>query len=50
MGREDVGVGLNNEGLTLTQFQVSSIPEPSTIGLVVAMGGGILWIRRRFMI
>ncbi len=26
------------------------IPEPATLGLVLAMGGGILWVRRWFMI
>ena len=31
-------------------FQVTVIPEPGTLGLVVAMGGGLLFIRRKFMI
>jgi hypothetical protein len=26
------------------------IPEPATLGMIAAMGGGILFIRRRFMI
>lgn len=26
------------------------IPEPATLGLVVALGGGLLWIRRVFMV
>lgn len=29
---------------------LSVIPEPATMGLIVAMGGGMLFIRRRFMI
>lgn len=28
----------------------STIPEPATLGLITAFGGGILFIRRRFMI
>jgi hypothetical protein len=28
---------------------ITVIPEPATLGLVAAMGGGILFIRRRFM-
>ena len=31
-------------------LQVVVIPEPATLGLVVAMAGGMLFIRRRFMI
>ena len=31
-------------------LQVTVIPEPATLGLVVAMAGGMLFIRRRFMI
>jgi len=27
-----------------------AIPEPATFGMVALMGGGILWIRKRFMI
>lgn len=29
---------------------VEQIPEPATLGLVVAFGGGILFIRRKFML
>ncbi|WP_372807411.1 PEP-CTERM sorting domain-containing protein [Pontiella sp.] len=29
---------------------IEAIPEPATLGLVIAMGGGILWIRRMFMV
>ena len=39
------GAGANLYGMT---FEV--IPEPATLGLVVAFGGGILFIRRRFML
>jgi hypothetical protein len=31
-------------------FEYEVIPEPATLGLVTAMGGGLLFIRRRFMI
>ncbi len=30
-------------------FQVTAIPEPATLGLVMAFGGGILFIRRKLM-
>ena len=30
------------------EFRISTIPEPATLGLVAAFGGGILFIRRRF--
>jgi hypothetical protein len=30
------------------QYEVTTIPEPATLGLLAAMGGGVLWIRRRF--
>jgi hypothetical protein len=36
-------VGLNG-------FDLQAVPEPATLGLVAAFGGGILFIRRRFMI
>jgi hypothetical protein len=29
---------------------ISVIPEPATLGMVALLGGGILWIRKRFMI
>lgn len=35
--------------LELGQLQFELIPEPATLGLVAAFGGGILFIRRRFM-
>lgn len=31
-------------------FDVTVIPEPATLGMVTAMGAGVLFIRRRFMI
>jgi hypothetical protein len=41
---EAQGAGFSNPELIVT------IPEPSTLGLVVVMGSGILYIRRRFLI
>jgi hypothetical protein len=35
--------------LNAIQLRTTAIPEPATIGLVAAFGGGILIIRRRFM-
>lgn len=31
-------------------LQVTVIPEPATLGMFAFMGGGLFWIRRRFMI
>ena len=36
---------VTNGGQTL-----SAVPEPATLGLIMAFGGGVLFIRRRFMI
>lgn len=35
--------------LDFSEASVSVIPEPATLGLIAAFGGGILFIRRRFM-
>jgi hypothetical protein len=29
---------------------ITAIPEPATLGMLALMGGGMLWIRKRFMI
>jgi hypothetical protein len=29
---------------------IETIPEPATMGLVVVMGGGLIWVKRRFMV
>lgn len=34
----------------LNAIQLRAIPEPATLGLVAAFGGGVLFIRRKFMI
>ena len=34
---------------SIDNLVVTQIPEPATIGLVAAMGGGMLFVRRRFM-
>jgi len=51
---QSVGVWFDQSrnGLTrfrVQDFQLNVIPEPATLGLVAAMGAGILFIRRRFM-
>jgi hypothetical protein len=37
------------KALQLQEVSFEVIPEPATLGLVAVMGGGILFIRRRFM-
>ncbi|MDF7824813.1 PEP-CTERM sorting domain-containing protein [Pontiellaceae bacterium B12227] len=37
-------------GVSVDNFFVQTIPEPATLGLIAAFGGGILFIRRRFML
>ena len=37
-------------GQTISNVSFSQIPEPATLGLVAAFGGGILFIRRKLMI
>ena len=32
------------------QLQLDVVPEPATFGLLGLLGGGIIWIRKRFMI
>ncbi len=53
----DIGVlaidgAAGNDRMRFRDFTISGtvVPEPATIGLVAAFGGGILFIRRRFMI
>ncbi|MDF7825554.1 PEP-CTERM sorting domain-containing protein [Pontiellaceae bacterium B12227] len=40
----------NSVTMDRTVSQMTVIPEPATLGLITAFGGGILIIRRRFMI
>ncbi len=42
--------GTSMDDLAVNNFDVSAIPEPATLGMFAAMGGGIFFIRRRFMI
>ncbi|MDF7799089.1 PEP-CTERM sorting domain-containing protein [Pontiellaceae bacterium B1224] len=49
----DFLTGANAGGTaTYTEFDIVgvAVPEPATLGLITACGGGILFIRRRFMI
>jgi hypothetical protein len=36
--------------MSISEAQISVIPEPATLGLVAAFGGAIMFIRRRFMV
>jgi len=38
-----------SEGKTDAQLTLDVIPEPATLGLIAAFGGGLLFVRRRFM-
>ena len=35
---------------TWNETVVTAIPEPATLGMVVLLGGGMLWVRKRLMI
>lgn len=37
-------------GTYIDNVDLVAIPEPATLGMVVLLGGGILWIRQRLMI
>jgi hypothetical protein len=39
----------STKGLQLSGYQLRAIPEPATLGLVVAFGGGIVFLRRLVM-
>lgn len=41
--------GTAYESTIYKEFDVIAVPEPATLGLLAAFGGGILFIRRRFM-
>ena len=49
-GFDDVLDTKTNDGGYLASSFAEVIPEPATMGMVVAMGAGALFIRRRFMI
>ena len=44
------GVSVTINSGTFNGLQLVAIPEPATLGLVAVFGGGVLFIRRRFMI
>ena len=48
---QDLTLVATNMGQShITAYQVRAIPEPGTLGMVALFGGGILVIRRKFMI
>ena len=49
MNSSDKDVDGNFSNRVVDQFSVTAIPEPATLGLITAMGGAVLFIRRRFM-
>ena len=38
------------QSLDLTGGNLTVIPEPATLGLVIALGSGLIWVRRVFMV
>jgi hypothetical protein len=42
--------GTATEFVKIDSVSLTQIPEPATLGLIAAFGGGIMFIRRRFMI
>lgn len=38
------------QSLDLTGGNLTVIPEPATLGLVIALGAGLVWVRRVFMV
>jgi hypothetical protein len=42
--------GTATEFVKIDSVTLTQIPEPATLGLIAAFGGGILFVRRRFMI
>lgn len=42
--------GLGSSYMELDTVTISAIPEPATLGMITAVGGAILFIRRRFLI
>ncbi|MDF7808371.1 PEP-CTERM sorting domain-containing protein [Pontiellaceae bacterium B12219] len=46
---QDLAFSGTDSGI-MTAVQVRAIPEPATIGLIGAFGGGLLFVRRRFMV
>jgi hypothetical protein len=43
------GSGTRGVGAHFSDMTVTTIPEPATLGMVIAFGGGILFIRRKLM-
>ena len=46
----DLGGNAWQNTASIDNVTITAIPEPATIGLVVAMGGGILFIRRKLLL
>lgn len=40
----------SDSNVAISAVTLASIPEPATLGLIAAFGGGILGVRRRFML
>jgi len=47
---DSIGFASNNGIGSIDNFSLSVIPEPATLGMVVATGAGVLFIRRRLML
>lgn len=42
-------VSVSGSWIAMNGFDVVAVPEPAALGLIVAVGGGILFVRRRMM-
>ncbi|MDF7822604.1 PEP-CTERM sorting domain-containing protein [Pontiellaceae bacterium B12227] len=48
--RIDPANSIQGANFEIDYLRVEAIPEPATLGMIAAMGGALLFIRRRFMI
>jgi hypothetical protein len=46
----DFSAGGTGDAAALNFISMEAIPEPAALGLIAVFGGGILFVRRRFMI
>ena len=47
---KDIQVHVQSAGVWVDDMQLTVIPEPATLGLFGLVGGGMIWVRKRFTI